>query len=139
MKRFPAPSSVTPLGDQSRAAVAGPPSPRKPPSPPPATVVMTPVAARRTRELSESAMKRFPAPSSATPTGPASCAAVAGPPSPPKPCSPVPATVVMMPVTVSTRRTRPLEASAMKRFPAPSSATPTGKSSRAAVAGPPSP
>ena len=52
----------------------------------PATVVMMPLADTfRIRPLKESAIKRFPEASTATPTGLHSDAAVAGPPSPEKP------------------------------------------------------
>ncbi len=44
-------------------------------------------------------MKRLPDPSTATPDGQASWALVAAPPSPEKPCVPVPATVVMIPLS----------------------------------------
>src|SRR2546425_132691 len=47
-------------------------------------------------------MYRFPAPSTATPDGWYSCAAVAAPPSPPKPYVPLPATVVISPVAAVT-------------------------------------
>ena len=80
----------------------------------------------RIRSLRASAMKRLPAPSTATPLGKSSRAAVAGPPSPPNPDSPEPATVVIIPAA-STFRIRSLRVSAMKRLPAPSSATPLGK------------
>ena len=53
----------------------------------------------------------LPAPSTATPVGDLSWAAVAGPPSPPKP-NLMPATVVMLPEG-STLRMRSLSASAM--------------------------
>ena len=52
------------------------------------------------------AMYKLPEASSASPQGLIS-ALVAGPPSPLKPVSPLPATVVMMPVLVVTFRTRP--------------------------------
>ena len=74
----------------------------------------------------------------ATFAGQMSRAAVAGPPSPLKPCTPVPATVVMIPSGL-TFRTRLLSVSAMKRFPCPSAVTPQGRASIALVAGPPSP
>src|SRR5438552_1157649 len=79
----------------------------------------------RIRLLRESAKKRFPAPSTATPVGKHSRAEVAGPPSPLKPKLPFPATVVIVPSGV-TSRIRWLKVSAMKRFPAPSTATPVG-------------
>ena len=80
----------------------------------------------------------LPAPSTATPLGLFSWAAVAGPPSPLNPASPVPAAVLMTPAE-STLRIRWLAVSAMKRLPAPSAATPLGNLSRAEVAGPLSP
>ena len=80
----------------------------------------------------------FPLPSSAMPMGRANCAWSAGPPSPPKLSSPVPATVVMVPL-VSSRRMRELRVSAMNRLPALSTATPKGEANCAWTAGPPSP
>ncbi len=101
MKRLPAASTATPVGEYSSALVAGPPSPERPKAPLPATVLMTPAGdTSRTRLLPWSAMKRSPAASTANPTGlPArlSSAAVAGPPSPLKPRVPLPATVVIVP------------------------------------------
>src|SRR3989475_3635202 len=44
MKTLPAPSSATPAGKSSSAAVAGPPSPLKPAVPLPATIVIVPRA-----------------------------------------------------------------------------------------------
>ena len=50
--RLPIESTANPLGNESRAAVAGPPSPAKPSSPLPATVVILPSSEmRRTRWL----------------------------------------------------------------------------------------
>ena len=146
MKRFPAPSTVTPPGESKLAAVAGPPSPPNPwvwvrarARPFPATVLMMPAASTfRMRWLSWSAMKRFPALSTATPPGAAKLASVAGPPSPLKPDVPFPATVVMTPEE-STFLIRWFWVSAMKRFPAPSTARPRGNCKVASVAGPPSP
>ena len=97
--------------------------------------------------LKVSAMNRSPAPSTATPCGSFSCAAVAGPPSPENPPRPSfalsaaksPATVVMIPVLASTRRITLLDASAMYTSPAASTATPVGVFSAARFAGPPSP
>src|SRR5438876_199005 len=89
----------------------------------------------RMRELYPSAKNRFPARSRATPADAYSQALMAGPPSPEKPKPPAPATVVMIPLE-ETLRMRGL--SAMKRFPALSTATPDGLS-RALIAGPPSP
>ena len=108
MNRLPEASTAAPPGALSWAAVAGPPSPEKPNCPFPATVVITPVAAstRRMRSLESSAMNRLPEPSTATPRGLLSWAAVAGPPSPENPSLPFPATVVITPVAASTRRMR---------------------------------
>ena len=139
MKRLPAPSSATPLGPLKLALVAGLPSPLNLRVPLPATVVMIPEGSTlRMRWLARSAMKKLPLPSTATPLGKAKPALVAGAPSPLKPEMPLPATVVMMP-EVSTLRMRLLFRSAMKRLPAPSTATPVGKAKLALVAGPPSP
>ena len=59
------------MGELSWAAVAAPPSPAKPQAPPvPATVLILPVVATlRMTQLPLSAMKRLPAPSTATPVG----------------------------------------------------------------------
>ena len=57
----------------------------------------------RIRWLCRSAMKRLPAPSTATPEGRSSRAAVAVPPSPLNPYSPVPATVLMTPAESTLR------------------------------------
>ena len=110
----------------------------KPLVPLPTTVVITPFAfTRRMQLLPVSAMKTLPAPSTATPCGFHNAALVAGPPSPLKPRVLLPANVVMIPVTASTRRMRfPV---AMNRLPPPSTATPNGKIKAALVPGPPSP
>src|SRR5438876_7135384 len=76
----------------------------------------------RIRLLRESAMNRFPAPSTATPVRPFSGAEVAGPPSPRKPKLPFPATLVIVPAGVTFQIRNE---SATKRFTAPSTATPT--------------
>ena len=137
MYRLPAPSSATLRGAPSCAAVAAPPSPND--DPPPATVEIFPEESTlRMRLLFTSAMYRLPAASSATSWGLLSCAAVAAPPSPLKPAVPVPATVEITPAEF-TLRMRWLFHSAMYRLPARSSATPSGRSSSAAVAAPPSP
>jgi hypothetical protein len=70
--------------------------------------------------------------------GPSNWAAVAGPPSPEKPATPVPATVVIVPVG-SIRRMRSLPESAMYSSPDGAAYTAFGSWSWAAVAGPPSP
>ena len=80
-----------------------------------------------------------PALSTATPTGPANPALVAGPPSPEEVADPLPATVVMIPVVAFTFRTLLLAASPMYRFPAASNAIAPGLSNSALVAAPPSP
>ena len=103
-KTFPELSTATPRGLFMDAETAGPPSPEKPAAPLPASVVMMPPADTfRIRLLKVSAMKRFPAASTATPLGSFNDAEVAGPPSPEKPSTPLPATVVMMPLTETFR------------------------------------
>ena len=82
------------------------------------------------RSFPWSAMKRFPEASKATPPGPYNHAEVAGPPSPANAGTPVPATVVMMPLADDTSRMRLLPVSAMKRFPATSTATLVGGDQR---------
>src|SRR2546430_2859727 len=84
-------------------------------------------------------MKRFPVVSTATPEGFDKGAEVAGPPSPLLPNVPLPAMVVMIPVAASTRRILILLESAIKTFPALSTATADGLLNSADVAGPPSP
>src|SRR5260370_28337087 len=83
MKKSPEESAATPRGSAKVAEVAGPPSPEKLPFrempattlktstfPLPATVVKMPLAETfRIRLLEESAMKRFPEASTATPEG----------------------------------------------------------------------
>src|SRR5215813_15405432 len=101
MKRLPLVSTATVFGE-SRAAVAGPPSPLKPDVPSPATVEMTPSGVILRMRL-DAATKRLPAPSAATPVGEEIWAAVAGPPSPLKPDVPSPATVEMTPSGVILR------------------------------------
>ena len=71
-----------------------------------------------------SAIYRLPAGSTATATGVANCALVAGPLSPLKPRNPVPATVVMTPLAIM--RTQLFCVSAMYILPAESMATPPG-------------
>ena len=121
IKRLPAASMATPIGEFSWALGAGPPSPLKPIAPVPATVVMIPVPAvtRRMRWWAVSAMKRFPVASTVAPIGKNSCAPVAWPPSP---TLPPPATVMMIPVPPQARgtwlpmtRTRLSAASAFRR------------------------
>src|SRR5439155_994194 len=135
------PSAVTavPAGPQSRAAVAGPPSPENPHTPVPARVVIVPLGdTRLTRSPSNSAIKMPPSAVTATPSGRLSRAAVAGPPSPEKPLTPVPAMVVIIPLG-DTRRTRLFSGSAMRKPPSAVTATALAELNRAAVAGPPSP
>src|SRR5437667_213783 len=128
MYRLPLASSATPDGTQTLALVAAPPSPAKVLMPLPATVVMIAVAAvtLRIRWLAYSAMYRLPPASTATPTGTLRLAFVAAPPSPAKPKTPLPATVVMIPVAAPTLRIRSLPRSAMQRLPPESIATRAG-------------
>src|SRR3990172_6505759 len=128
MNTLPTPSTVTPYGRFSWAPVAAAPSPENPLIPLPATVLINPVTAStlRTRSLKESATNTLPTPSTATPYGEFSWAPVAAPPSPENPGVPVPAMVLINPVTASTRRTRWLAMSAMNTLPTPSTATPVG-------------
>jgi len=72
-----------------------------------------------------SAMYNAPAASNVTPIG-SIAADVAAMPSGDIAATPVPATVVMMPVSTATRRTRKLHVSPMKRLPTASSATLNG-------------
>src|SRR5262245_16675323 len=105
--------AATPNGPLILAAVAGPPSPlvKAAAMPVPATVVITPVGeTRRTRWANSSAIRKPPSGVGASPIGTLSCAAVAAPPSPELPCTPVPATVLMIPAD-DTRRTRLLTSS----------------------------
>ncbi len=90
------------------------------------------------RWLPVSAIYRFPPPSKATAVGEFSAATDAGPPSPEDPCTPVPATVVMIPAALI-RRTRWLSRSVKYVLPAPSESSPCGELKAALVAGPPSP
>ena len=94
---------------------------------------------RRTRSFSESAIYTMPAVSTATPRGPPSIASVPAPPSPLKPCSPLPATVIMMPVLAVHSRIRLLLSSAMYTLPTASVVTPHGLWSAALTPTPPSP
>ena len=155
MNRFPALSTAVPPREfgspppsDSRAFVAGPPSPELPPAkqPQPATVVIIPPGETLRMRLPPpemyrlpSATNRLPAPSTATLSG-YSCALVAGPPSPERPSVPLPATVVMVPLA-ETRRIRRLPRSARNRLPEPSTARPVDSVSIscAFVAGPSSP
>src|SRR3990172_3741783 len=84
-------------------------------------------------------MNTSPTPSTATSNGKYSWALVAAAPTPKNPEVPLPAKVLINPVTASTRRTRWLKVSAMNTLPAPSTATPYGKYSWALVAAAPSP
>ena len=141
MSTFPLPSNTTPPHGDTLALVAGPPSPLYPYPPLPASVVMMPVpaATRRTRRPIESAMITFPLGSTASATGYCRLALVAAPPSPLDADTPLPANVVMTPVTPSTLRTRLLSLSAISTRPPSPTATPEGKRRRALVAAPPSP
>ena len=100
------------------AAVAGPPSPEKPSVPLPATVSMIPVATVTLRTFGAvlvSPKYTLPSRSVASDHGLRICAAMAGPPSPVDPATPVPATVVMIPVAKFTLRSR--VGSSTYRFP----------------------
>src|SRR5208282_260070 len=94
--------------------------------------------------LPVSAIYKFPEESKVTSLGLDNCALVAGQPSPiglglPQPAPP-PATVVMMPVTASTRRTRLLMLPSEKnKLPDESRAIPFALAKIALVAAPPSP
>ena len=116
--RLPEGSRAMRRGSENCAASASPPSPpglQKPGTP--ATVVMMFVVAAtlRTTQLKMSPMYTLPEGSTATPSGEASEALVAGPPSPskPKPAQPRPAKFAITPVPRSTWRTRLLSMSAM--------------------------
>ena len=85
-----------------------------------------------------SEMYKLPSPSTTTEDGQLRVAANALPPSPPNPCTPLPTTVVMMPVDNNTVRILLFEVSAMYSTP-PATATPLGNNRVAAVAEPPSP
>ena len=122
------------------ADVASPPLPVDDGTPVPMTVLIAPpTGKRRTRLLRVSVTTTRPSVSSASASGVSNVAAVAGPPSPLNPVAPVPAIVVIVPVVAATKRMRFPPVSATYRLPAPSTATPCGECSRAAVAGPPSP
>ena len=103
--------------------------------------MMSPVAltTSRIRLLFASGMNRSPEPSTATELAPFSSAEVARPLSPPKPNVPLPATVMMSPVALTTSRIRAPGASAKNRSPAASTERPRGLSISAAVASPWSP
>ena len=129
-----------PPGDESCAALAGPPSPAKPWMPLPATVVMTPLALTlRMRPDAVSAIRKPPSGVTATSPGLFSFAAVAAPPSPlPVSGKPPPASVTMMPVVVTWRMVL-LPSSAIRKLPSARTATALGELSCAASAGPLSP
>ena len=98
MKRFPEPSTATLEGKLRDAEVAGPPSPENPLLPLPATVAMMPlVDTFRIRWLST--MKRLPEPSTPTLPGLDNDDEIAGPPSPSNALVPLPATVVIVPLS----------------------------------------
>src|ERR1035438_10504884 len=112
MKRFPEASTAIPVGRFNDAKFAAPPSPANLKSPLPAMVEMMPLAETfRIRSLRESAIKRFPEASTATPWG-FNDADVAGPPSPekPGPLLPPPTATVMMPLADDTFKIRKLAA-----------------------------
>src|SRR5262245_18527281 len=141
MRKPPSAVAATPTGSPSPAAVALPPSPEKPRVPLPATVVILPPdVTRRTRWSSTSVTRKPPSGVAATAIGVSSSAAVAGPPSPgpAKSNLPLRAAVVIVPAG-DTRRTRELPLSAMRNPPSALTATPNGRASWAAEAGPPSP
>src|SRR5580700_8315224 len=140
MYRLPAESAATLSGLHNWALVAGPLSPLKAQVPVPATVVIAPFEALRTRLLPVSAKYGLPAES--TPTlklwkALFNWALVAGPLSPLKPAVPFPATVVITPF--ETLRMRWFDASAMYTLPEESTATPCGSLTWALAAGPLSP
>ena len=80
---------------------------------------MMPVDAetRLTRRLYWSDIHKLPEESTAMPEGYDSCALVAAPPSPLKPYTPLPVTVVMIPVVADRHLMRNLLYSAMKTLP----------------------
>jgi hypothetical protein len=155
MKRFPAASIATPTGLHIDAEVAAPVSPANVQLPFPATVeivsfaasvpaatsVSVPGATRRMRWNDWSPISSPPIASKARPTGLHSPASVAGCPSRVWEHDQLgfPATVVIIPDARSTRRIRWLLVSAMKTFPAASSATFLGPFIDAEVAATPSP
>src|SRR5262249_41492522 len=85
-----------------------------------------------------SATRRPPSGVGDTPAGPSNDAEVAAPPSPAKLATPLPATVVTVPVA-ETARIRSLLVSAIRKRPSAVLSTCSGMFSRAATAGPPSP
>src|SRR5579884_1818048 len=130
MKKLPAESAATAVGQPMPAAVAGPPSPVEEREPLPATVLMIPAVTLRIRRLPRSAMYRLPLGSKATASGRESFALVARHPSPSVSTAsghdaPPPAIVLMRPAGV-TFRTTLLLSSAMYRLPALSTAMPKG-------------
>ena len=89
----------------SSASVAGPSSPLFPAVPVPATRVITPAAdTLRTSLLPVSAIRNPPSAVTATPRGPWSWASVAGPSSPLFPAVPVPATRVITPIALPSKK-----------------------------------
>jgi hypothetical protein len=108
MNTLPAPSTATPCGDASHAAVPAIPSPLYPFTPSPAIVEMSPVPAstRRMRLLPRSAINTLPPASTATPYGWFNLAVVAAIPSLTNPALPFPAIVEIMPVAALILRTR---------------------------------
>ena len=140
INRLPAPSIDTPVGKNSAASVAGPPSPEEPARvPPPATVVMIPlgkpcgcVGAQICDEQVSRAVDRHASRIVQPRIGGRLAISGGADKVPP------PATVVMIPLG-ETLRMRWLSVSAMNRLPAPSIARPPGSFSCALVAGPPSP
>ena len=84
-------------------------------------------------------MNRFPAASATALSGVLKTALVAGPPLPLEPVIPIPATVDITPVELSTLRIRSTKESATRRFCALSSAIPSCLERRPLTATPPSP
>jgi hypothetical protein len=146
IRNEPSGRAATSRGALSVAPVAASPSPPKPALPFPATVVITPAGlTRRTRLLPVSAMRKPPSAVGETPRGPFSrtvgfVAASESPANPPGAFpGPAPATVLMVPASL-TRRIRLLAVSAIRYVAVPpTKATSDGVASCAPVAPPPSP
>ena len=117
IRKPPSAVGATANGMDSRASIAGPPSPANPSTPLPATVVIVPDGETLlTRWLLVSGIRKPPSGSGTTLLGLLIWALVARPPSPPKPGRPVPATVVMIP-SAEILRMRLLRVSASRRPP----------------------
>ena len=104
---MPSGSSAIARGPFSGVPASGAPSGVGARSPVPAKVSMRPVSrsTRRIRWLPTSQISRRPSGANTMLCGARSRASRAGPPSPENPASPVPATVEMIPVRMSTLRT----------------------------------